>query len=148
MIVEIGQVALLVRDYDEAIEFYCSRLGFKIVEDTQLQNGKRWVRLRAAGDLGSEILLSKAADENQKTSIGNQAGGRVLFFFYSDNFEEDYTTLQTNGVEFLEGPRSETYGKVAVFSDLYGNRIDLIEPKKIAIEAKEKNDDLKSVESI
>jgi catechol 2,3-dioxygenase-like lactoylglutathione lyase family enzyme len=144
----MGQVALLVRDYDEAIDFYCAKLGFLVVEDTQLRDGKRWVRLRASGDLGSEILLSKVTDEKQNVSVGNQAGGRVLFFFYCDNFEDDYKDLLSKGVQFLEGPRNEKYGKVAVFRDLYGNRIDLIESKVNANRATTQNDDLKSVDTV
>ncbi|MGZ3688123.1 MAG: VOC family protein [Bdellovibrionota bacterium] len=128
MIVGIAQVALIVRDYDEAIKFYCDTLGFQIAEDTQLKT-KRWVRLKALGGLGSELLLCKAANERQEASIGNQTGGRVLFFLHSNDFDSDYERLRTSGVEFLEKPREEHYGKVAVLRDLYGNRIDLIEPR-------------------
>lgn len=126
MIEGIGQVALLVRDYDEAKTFYCGVLGFNCVEDTQ-QPTKRWVRLRAAGGVGSEILLSKAVTPEQQAVIGNQAGGRVLFFVYTNDFEKDYEKLKSSGVQFEESPRLEVYGKVVVFKDLYGNRIDLIE---------------------
>jgi steroid delta-isomerase-like uncharacterized protein len=127
MIQAVAQTALLVRDYDEAKDFYCGKLGFELVEDTPL-SAKRWVRIRAAGKQGSEILLSRAVDEEQQTLIGKQAGGRVLFFLHTDNLAVDYQTLRERGVQFVEEPRSESYGKVAVFKDLYGNRIDLIQP--------------------
>ncbi|MCM0605932.1 MAG: VOC family protein [Xanthomonadaceae bacterium] len=127
MITGIALTALLVRDYDDAIAFYCGKLGFVVVEDTKLEK-KRWVRIRAPGNQGSEILLSKAEDEKQTSVIGNQAGGRVLFFMHTDDFESDYEKFKSLGVKFLEGPRKESYGTIAVFSDLYGNRIDLIQP--------------------
>jgi predicted enzyme related to lactoylglutathione lyase len=129
MITAIAYTALIVRDYGEAMEFYSGKLGFVVVEDTQLKN-KRWVRLKAPGGKGSEILLSRAANDQQKASIGNQTGGRVLFFLHTDDFDSEYNRLQALGVEFTEGPLDEPYGKVAVFKDLYGNRIDLIEPKQ------------------
>ena len=128
MITGIIQTALVVREYEEAISFYCEKLGFKVVEDTQLPN-KRWVRLLAPGGMGSEILLSRAVDDKQLAVVGNQAGGRVFFFFHTDNFDADYELFKSRGVEFVEGPWDHDYGKVAVFQDLYGNRIDLIEPK-------------------
>ena len=127
MILGIVHTALIVRDYDEAKRFYCEKLGFVVVEDTQLEN-KRWVRLRAHGGKGSEILLSKAVDDRQRACIGNQTGGRVLFFLHTDNLDSDYEKLTSLGVEFIEGPVKRSYGRVAVFKDLYGNRIDLIEP--------------------
>ena len=128
MITGIAHTALIVREYEEAKAFYCEKLGFKVVEDTQLPN-KRWVRLQAPGNRGSEILLSKAVDDKQRLAIGNQTGGRVLFFFHTDNFDADYELFKSSGIEFHEGPWDHDYGKVAVFKDLYGNRIDLIEPK-------------------
>ena len=128
MIVGVAHVALIVREYEEAKQFYCGKLGFKVVEDTALLSGKSWVRLRAAGGGGSEILLSRAVDDRQRAAIGNQTGGRVLFFLHTDDFDADYERLTSAGVEFVEGPREETYGKVGVFKDLYGNRIDLIQP--------------------
>jgi catechol 2,3-dioxygenase-like lactoylglutathione lyase family enzyme len=127
MITGVAQLALLVRDYDEALAFYCGKLGFVIVEDTPLGE-KRWVRLQAPGGQGSQILLSRAGDDQQRVAVGNQAGGRVLFFLHTDDLEADFARLRSIGVEFTESPRNETYGKVAVFKDLYGNRIDLIEP--------------------
>ena len=128
MIIGIALIALIVRDYDEAMAFYCEKLGFQVIEDTQLPN-KRWVRLQAPGKAASEILLSKAVDEKQRLAIGNQTGGRVLFFFHTDNFDEDFDLFKSRGIEFQEGPLDHEYGRVAVFKDLYGNRIDLIEPE-------------------
>ena len=127
MITGIVQIALIVKDYDEAKEFYCGKLGFVVVEDTQLAT-KRWVRIKAPGYQGSEVLLSKATSENQIARIGNQTGGGALFFMHSDDFDSDYKRFYEMGVEFAESPRTEAYGKVAVFKDLYGNRIDLIQP--------------------
>jgi catechol 2,3-dioxygenase-like lactoylglutathione lyase family enzyme len=131
MITGIAHTALLVRDYDEAKQFYCGKLGFEVVEDTQLPSGKRWVRLKAPGHQGSEILLSRAANDSQQACIGNQAGGRVLLFLHTDDLASDFKSLSSRGVEFTEGPWDDSYGKVAVFKDLYGNRIDLIEPKRV-----------------
>ena len=129
MIVGIALTALLVREYEEAKEFYCGKLGFEVVEDTDLPTGKRWVRIRAPGGKGSELLLSQAVDDRQRASVGNQTGGRVLFFMHTDDFKADYQLFRSRGIEFTEDPREETYGKVAVLKDLYGNRIDLIEPQ-------------------
>ena len=123
----IAHTALVVRDYEEAMEFYCGKLGFIVAEDTQLEN-KRWIRLRAPGGKGCEIVLSRAVSEKQLASIGNQTGGRVLFFLHTDDFDSDYARLRSIGVEFTEGPWEDYYGKAAVFKDLYGNRLDLIEP--------------------
>ncbi len=128
MITGIVHTALVVRDYEEAKDFYCGKLGFVVVEDTQLEK-KRWVRIRPPGGHGSEILLSKAVDEIQAAAIGKQAGGRVLFFMHTDNFDSDYENFRSLGIEFTEGPWDDSYGKIAVFKDLYGNRIDLIQPK-------------------
>lgn len=132
MIIGVAHTALIVQDYDEAKDFYCGKLGFTIVEDTPLAGGKRWVRLLAPGKKGSEILLSRAADDKQRASIGNQTGGRVLFFLHTDDFDSDYRRLRFSGVEFVELPRDDRYGRVAVFKDLYGNRIDLIQPSQPA----------------
>jgi catechol 2,3-dioxygenase-like lactoylglutathione lyase family enzyme len=128
MITGIAQTALIVREYEEAMEFYCGKLGFIVAEDTQLEK-KRWVRLRAPGGKGSEILLSKAVDDKQRAAVGNQTGGRVLFFLHTDNFDADYSRFKSSGIEFTEGPSEADHGKVAVFKDLYGNRIDLIQPR-------------------
>lgn len=128
MINEILHVPLIVREYQEAIDFYCGKLGFEIIEDTQLEN-KRWIRLKTPGGKGSEILLSRAADSKQRAAVGNQTGGRVLFFLGTSDFDSDYERFKADGIEFTEGPFEHNYGKVAVFKDLYGNRIDLIEPR-------------------
>jgi catechol 2,3-dioxygenase-like lactoylglutathione lyase family enzyme len=125
MIMGILRTPLLVKDYEEAIAFYCEKIGFQVTEDTPLE-GKRWVRLRAPGNQGSEILVVKAKNERETLAIGNQSAGRVLFYMETDHFDSDYERLRLNGVEFSESPRTESYGKVAVFKDLYGNRIDLI----------------------
>jgi catechol 2,3-dioxygenase-like lactoylglutathione lyase family enzyme len=127
MIQGIAHVSLIVREYQEAIDFYCGILGFSVIEDTPLEH-KRWIRLKSPGGIGSEILLSKAVNEKQLASVGNQTGGRVLFFLHTNNFNEDIKNLRLRGVEISEAPSDQSYGKVAVFKDLYGNRIDLIEP--------------------
>jgi catechol 2,3-dioxygenase-like lactoylglutathione lyase family enzyme len=127
MIVGIANVPLIVKEYQEAIDFYCGILGFEIIEDRKMEN-KRWIRLQCPGKKGSDILLSRAVGEKQLAAVGNQTGGRVLFFIHTDNFEEDYQNLKINNVEISEETRNEVYGKVLVFKDLYGNRIDLIEP--------------------
>jgi catechol 2,3-dioxygenase-like lactoylglutathione lyase family enzyme len=106
----ISHVGLLVRDYDEAKNFYCDKLGFTVAEDTTLAGGKRWVCLAAPGQQGSELLLSKAVGAAQQASIGNQAGGRVLFFIRTDCFDSDYQLFRSRGVEFVEDPRKEAYG--------------------------------------
>jgi catechol 2,3-dioxygenase-like lactoylglutathione lyase family enzyme len=131
MIVGVAHTALLVREYEEAKAFYCGKLGFHVVEDSPLPAGKRWVRLRAPGKQGSEILLSRAVDDKQRAAVGNQAGGRVLFFLHTDDFDADHAKFRASGIEFTEGPWDHAYGKAAVFKDLYGNRIDLIEPRRI-----------------
>jgi catechol 2,3-dioxygenase-like lactoylglutathione lyase family enzyme len=130
MIRGIFHTALLVRDYDEAKQFYCEKLGFDLVEDALLPTGKRWVRIRAAGNEGSDILLSRAVGDYQRSVVGSQVGGRVLFVLHSDDLLADYTRMRERGVEFVEEPRTEKYGLVAVFKDLYGNRIDLVEPPR------------------
>ena len=123
----IGSVALLVRDYDEALEFYALKLGFEILENRAVGNDKRWIRLAPAGSRGTAILLAKARGEDQLERVGDQAGGRVFLFLETDDFWRDYRHLQGRGVVFEEQPRDEPYGTVAVFRDLYGNRWDLIE---------------------
>lgn len=124
----IAQIALVVRDYDEAIRFYQEKLGFVLVEDTPLSASKRWVRMSPSHAQGCCLLLAKASSEYQATRIGNQTGGRVFLFLYTDDFERDFNTMQSKGVNFVRLPKSEPYGKVAVFEDLYGNLWDLIEP--------------------
>ena len=124
---KLALIALVVNDYDEAIRFYCEKLGFRLVEDTVQTLEKRWVVV-SPGDDSCNILLAKAASVEQKRCIGNQTGGRVFLFLNTDNFERDYQKLMSVGVEFVRPPKKETYGIVAVFKDLYGNLWDLIEP--------------------
>jgi catechol 2,3-dioxygenase-like lactoylglutathione lyase family enzyme len=124
---EIGAVTLLVRDYDEAIRFYADRLGFEVIEDTVLADARRWVLLAPAGSRGTRLLLAKAASPEQASRIGNQTGGRVFLFLHSDDFRRDHEAMRAKGVVFLEEPREEDYGIVAVFEDLYGNRWDLLQ---------------------
>lgn len=122
----ITHLALVVRDYDEAIGFYVGRLGFELVEDTALSDDKRWVLVRPAG-AETALLLAKAANDRQATRIGDQTGGRVFLFLETDDLARDHRRFAERGVRFVEEPRHESYGTVAVFEDLYGNRWDLIE---------------------
>jgi catechol 2,3-dioxygenase-like lactoylglutathione lyase family enzyme len=124
----IGHIALVVKDYDEAINFYINKLGFVLVEDTKLDENKRWVVISPKGAKECTLLLAKAANKQQEASIGNQTGGRVFLFLFTDDFNRDYNKLQERGVNFVRDPRNFDYGKVAVFEDLYGNLFDLIEP--------------------
>ena len=126
---QIGKLTLLVRDYDEAIAWYTRCLGFELVEDVQLGGPKRWVVVKAPGQSGGALLLARAVGEEQNASVGRQAGGRVFLFLETDDFDEIYAKMQAEGVPFREAPRSEPYGKVAVFEDLYGNAWDLIETR-------------------
>jgi catechol 2,3-dioxygenase-like lactoylglutathione lyase family enzyme len=123
----IAAVALVVRDYQEAIEFFTSQLRFTLVEDIPLPGGKRWVRVAPPGGAGPSILLARAATPQQESRIGNQTGGRVFLFLQTDDFWRDYENMRSNDVQFVEKPRDEPYGTVAVFLDLYGNRWDLVE---------------------
>ncbi len=126
----IALVTLVVDDYDKAISFYVSVLGFELVEDTYIANqDKRWVVVRPKGEGSTGLLLARAANETQRAAIGNQTGGRVGFFLYSDDFERDYKLYSSLGVEFLESPRNEPYGTVAVFTDPFGNTWDLLQPQ-------------------
>lgn len=125
----VATVAVVVREYDEAIGFYRDRLGFELVADMPLGEGKRWVVVAPAGGRGARLLLAKADGEAQVARVGDQTGGRVAFFLETDDFERDYAAYAAKGVRFLEAPRHEPYGSVAVFEDLYGNKWDLIEPK-------------------
>jgi catechol 2,3-dioxygenase-like lactoylglutathione lyase family enzyme len=129
---KIASVALVVRDYDEAISFYTEKLGFTLLEDTDLGNGKRWVVVAPAGDGDCSLLLAKAASLRQEQSIGNQTGGRVFLFLHTDDFWRDYNGMQARGVKFIEQPRQEAYGTVVVFEDLYGNRWDMVERRPSA----------------
>jgi catechol 2,3-dioxygenase-like lactoylglutathione lyase family enzyme len=123
----LAAVALVVRDYDEAIDFYVGKLGFELAEDTKLSDAKRWVLVAPPGAKEMRLLLAKADNPEQKTRIGNQTGGRVFLFLHTDDFQRDYEAYRARGVRFLEPPRHENYGTVAVFVDLYGNKWDLIE---------------------
>jgi catechol 2,3-dioxygenase-like lactoylglutathione lyase family enzyme len=130
----IGYVALVVRDYDEAIRWYCDVLGFSLVEDTPREDGKftkakRWVLVRPPGAQETCLLLAKAATDIQGTRVGEQTGGRVFLFLHTDDFWRDFRTLESKGVVFRREPREESYGTVAVFEDLYGNLWDLLQPK-------------------
>jgi catechol 2,3-dioxygenase-like lactoylglutathione lyase family enzyme len=129
MMSRIATIALLVRDYDEAIGFYRDALGFLLVADTPLGDGKRWVVVAPEGGKGAALLLAEAADAAQAARVGDQTGGRVGFFLETDDFARDHARFSAAGVRFLEAPRHEPYGSVAVFEDLYGNKWDLIEPK-------------------
>jgi len=125
----LALTALLVRDYDDAIDFYVRRLGFELAEDTDQGQGKRWVIVRPTGGHGG-LLLAKAVDGHQADRVGDQAGGRVWLFLETDDFERDHGRMREAGVRFVEQVRHEAYGDVAVFEDLYGNRWDLIQPKR------------------
>lgn len=124
-------VALVVRDYDEAIEFYTKKLDFELIEDTyQPEQDKRWVVVAPPGSDGTTLLLARASTPEQETRIGNQTGGRVFLFLRTDDFWRDYDLLVSRGVTFVREPKTESYGTVAVFEDLYGNRWDLLEPNE------------------
>jgi catechol 2,3-dioxygenase-like lactoylglutathione lyase family enzyme len=126
----LGCVALLVRDYDEARDYYTRVLGFDLIEDTPLPDGKRWVLVAPPGARETRLLLAKAASPAQAARIGDQTGGRVFLFLHTDDFWRDYHAFRARGVAFRETPREEAYGTVAVFEDLYGNRWDLLQPKR------------------
>ena len=125
----IALVALVVADYDEAIAFYTQKLRFTVLEDTPLGGSKRWVVVAPPGSSGSALLLARAVSDEQLSRVGNQTGGRVFLFLHTDNFERDYQHLLDQGVTIVRPPVRETWGTVAVFSDLYGNLWDLVEPK-------------------
>ena len=124
---EIGQLSLMVPDYDEAVAWYTRCLGFDLIEDSDLGGGKRWVVVAPSRARGARLLLARAVTPEQTSRIGNQAGGRVFLFLYTDDFDRDYEAMRARGVKFVEEPRDESYGKVVVFEDLYGNRWDFIE---------------------
>lgn len=126
----IGSISLVVRDYDEAIDFYTHKLRFDLVEDKDMGEGKRWILVSPPGSAETCLLLAKAATPRQESCIGNQTGGRVFLFLHTDDFWRDYKDMQANGVRFLEEPRHEPYGTVVVFEDLYGNKWDLLELKR------------------
>ncbi len=125
----IIHVALVVRDYDEAIDFYCNKLHFTVVEDTyQPEQDKRWVVVSPPGSNGTSLLLARASAPQQTTAIGNQTGGRVFLFLSTDDFWRDYNEMLSLGIHFVRQPKQAPYGTVAVFEDLYGNLWDLIQP--------------------
>jgi catechol 2,3-dioxygenase-like lactoylglutathione lyase family enzyme len=123
-------IALVVNDYDEAIKFYTEKLNFKLVEDTVLSETKRWVLISPPESNGCCLLLAKAANDEQRSRIGNQTGGRVFLFLHTNNFQEDFNNLKEKDITIVREPSKESYGTVAVFADLYGNLWDLIEPSK------------------
>jgi catechol 2,3-dioxygenase-like lactoylglutathione lyase family enzyme len=124
----IALISLLVSDYDDAIHFYTDKLNFTLSEDTQLTETKRWVVVTPQGSEGCSLLLAQASDNEQRSFIGNQTGGRVFLFLYTDNLDRDYMNLLKNEVKIIREPSNEPYGKVLVFADLYGNQWDMIEP--------------------
>ena len=132
----LGYAALLVRDYDEALEYFTKSLGFTIVEDSlskdRFGNEKRWVLVAPTGSTGTSLLLAKLSTPEEVPYIGNQTGGRVFLFLHTDDFWRDYRVMSAHGVKFKEEPREEDYGTVAVFEDLYGNKWDLLQLKKFA----------------
>ena len=126
----IAHVAIVVNDYDEAIDFYVNKLDFILLEDTKLSETKRWVIVAPTGGKECSLLLAKAANEDQKNSVGNQTGGRVFMFLFTDDFDRDYQKLLDREVEFVRPKEEFDYGTVAVFKDLYGNLWDLIQPNE------------------
>jgi catechol 2,3-dioxygenase-like lactoylglutathione lyase family enzyme len=125
----VASVALLVREYDEAIRFFTEALRFQLIEDTPLGGGKRWVVVGPPGDKGASLLLARAVSPEQAARIGDQSGGRVFLFLHTADFEGDYAHMKAYGVRFTEEPRDEPYGRVVVFLDLFGNKWDLVQPK-------------------
>ena len=124
----ITSLALVVRDYDEAIAYYTEKVGFELIEDTPMEPGKRWVVVKPRGSEAA-LLLAKAKNASQASRIGDQTGGRVFLFIETDHFDQDYDRMLAAGVHFTEKPRDEVYGKVVVWEDLYGNKWDLIQRK-------------------
>ncbi len=126
---KLGYLAILVHDYNEAIAFYTNKLGFELIEDTDLGNAKRWVRVRPHGSTGTDLLFARAVNPEQSSRVGDQAGGRVFLFLHTDDFWRDYRAMTAKGVKFVRPPVEESYGTVAVFEDLYGNKWDLLQLK-------------------
>jgi catechol 2,3-dioxygenase-like lactoylglutathione lyase family enzyme len=124
----LAHVTFLVRDYDEALTFFTDSLGFRVVEDSPLPGNKRWLVVAPPGSRSASLLLAQAATPEQQEQVGRQAGGRVFLFLHTDDFWRDYRLMQATNVKFLEQPRQEPYGMVAVFEDLYGNKWDLLQP--------------------
>ena len=136
MLQTIAHITLVVRDYDEAIGFFTQTLGFDLIEDSPSKDrqgrDKRWVLIAPHGSRGTQILLARASNEEEASRIGSQTGGRVFLFLYTDNFWRDYNAMRAKGVKFTREPKEEKYGTVAVFEDLYGNKWDLLQPKRVA----------------
>lgn len=124
----VGIVTLVVRDYDEAIQYFTQKLGFALLEDAPREGDKRWVVVAPPTSQGAGLLLARAATPKQEACVGRQTGGRVFLFLHTDDFAADYQAMQARGVRFVEAPRNEAYGTVVVFEDLYGNRWDLLQP--------------------
>lgn len=129
----LAHIAIVVDDYDRAIDYYTNTLGFELIEDSPRENGKRWVLVAPAGRGGANLLLARAANPEQSSRIGNQTGGRVFLFLHTDDFARDYANYVERGVEFTESPRDEAYATVVVFRDIYGNLWDLIQPKPVVL---------------
>ena len=129
----LAHIALLVRDYDEAIQYYTEVLNFELIEDTVMSDTKRWVLVRPSAQEGCNLLLAKATNEEQLSRVGNQTGGRVFLFLHTDDFQRDYDHFTSRGVVFTKGPIEQPYGTVGVFRDMYGNLWDLIQPKEVSI---------------
>lgn len=123
----IAHVTYLVREYDESISFFTQKLGFTLLEDTDMGGGKRWVVVRPPNSHGTSLLLARPANPEQAAFVGKQGGGRVFLFLHTDNFQRDHAAMSARGIRFLESPRHEPYGTVAVFEDLYGNKWDLLQ---------------------
>ena len=125
----LGMITVVVDNYDDALDYYTTALGFTLVEDTKMSETKRWVVVAPDPNHGAALLLAQAASPEQSATIGNQSGGRVMFFLYTDNFDRDYAHMAEHNVSFTEEPRLEDFGKVVVFADKYGNKWDFIERK-------------------
>jgi len=123
----ISYVSVLVDDYDKAVDYYTRVLGFDLIDDRPIEHGKRWVLVRPAGSEGTCLLLAQASGPRQKSRVGDQTGGRVFLFLHTDDFDRDYEVYRSRGVEFCEEPRQESYGRVAVFNDIFGNKWDLLQ---------------------
>ena len=127
----LGMMTILVDEYDRGIQYFTESLGFSLIEDTPLSDEKRWVVIAPDQNSGARILLAKASTPTQKAAIGNQTGGRVGIFLYTNDFDSDYSLMVSRGVDFVETPRREPYGKVVVFKDIYGNKLDFIERRSV-----------------
>jgi catechol 2,3-dioxygenase-like lactoylglutathione lyase family enzyme len=125
----LGMITVVVDDYDSAIDYYTTALGFTLIEDTKMSETKRWVVVAPDRNQGAALLLAQATSPEQSAAIGNQSGGRVMFFLYTDDFDRDYARMSQHNVAFTEQPRFEEFGKVVVFADKYGNKWDFIERK-------------------